>query len=220
MPRYPTNLYYNVANRADQLDEYNFIYTPDDPATPAVEGACVNSATNTCRTAPATWTDYMESEVGIMLGHVYGNDPRPHYFHQTNIAQYDPNAADTNTATGGTLYAVVNTLLNRYEASIDRAKAPLVQLSQDEVARTLLRQNAWKSAQAGRHRVHPGRRGAHRRAGRDRRCRSPARRPARTTRAAAPAGPPWTAPSSCSRRRIPATRRRRPSPAPWPPAPR
>ena len=36
VPRYPSNVYYNVANRADQLDEYNWIYT--DP--PAAADAC------------------------------------------------------------------------------------------------------------------------------------------------------------------------------------
>jgi hypothetical protein len=144
VPRYPTNLYYNVANRADQLDEYNWIYVADDPATTAQEGNCQPiSGVTTCRTTPATWQDYLDSEVGIITNHVMGNDPRPHYVHQTNIADYNPADADSDTSEGGALYAVVNTLLKRYDASIDRAKAPLVQVSQDEAAKTLVRQNAW-----------------------------------------------------------------------------
>ena len=138
LPRYPSNVYYNVANRADQLDEYNWIY-----ASPAAGGNCVASAVTTCRTTLATWQEYLDSEVGIITNHVMGNDPRPHYFHQTNIAQYNPADADNDTSEGGTLYAVVNTLLGRYDASIDRASTPLVQLSQDDAAKTLVRQNAW-----------------------------------------------------------------------------
>ncbi len=138
VPRYPSNVYYNVANRADQLDEYNWIY-----ATPAAGGNCVNSAVTTCRTTAATWQEYLDSEVGIITNHVMGNDPRPHYFHQTNIAGYNPAKADTDTSEGGTLYAVINTLLKGYDASIDRTSTPLVQLSQDEAAKTLVRQKAW-----------------------------------------------------------------------------
>jgi len=139
VPRYPTNLYYNVANRADQLDEYNWIYV-----TPAGGGNCQPIAgVTTCRDTPATWQEYVDSEVGIITNHVMGNDPRPHYFHQTNIAGYNPADADTDTTEGGSLYAVVNTMLKRYDASIDRTSAPLVQLSQDEAAKTLVRQKAW-----------------------------------------------------------------------------
>ena len=97
----------------------------------------------TCRDAPATWQEYLDSEVGIISEHVMGNDPRPHYVHQTNIAEYNPADADTDTTEGGGLYAVVNTLLKRYDASIDRTSTPLVQLSQDDVAKTLVRQKAW-----------------------------------------------------------------------------
>jgi hypothetical protein len=139
VPRYPTNLYYNVANRADQLDEYNWLYV-----SPAGGGNCqpIPDVT-TCRDGPATWQEYLDSEVGIITNHVMGNDPRPHYVHQTNIAGYNPDDADTDTTEGGALYAVVNTLLKRYDASIDRTSTPLIQVSQDEVAKTLVRQKAW-----------------------------------------------------------------------------
>ena len=84
VPRYPSNIYYNVANRADQLDEYNWIYT--SPPT----GGCVPiAAVTTCNALPVTWQQYLDRETQIMFGHVVGNDPRPHYFHQTNIAQSD-----------------------------------------------------------------------------------------------------------------------------------
>ena len=92
VPRYPSNVYYNVANRADQLDEYNWIYT--SPPT----GGCVPiTNVTTCNAAPVDWTYYLNSETRIMFGHLMGNDPRPHYFHQTNIAQSNPTATAAQT---------------------------------------------------------------------------------------------------------------------------
>ena len=123
VPRYPTNVYYNVGTQAEQLDEYNYIYLPP-PA-----GRCVNSATNTCRTTPATWAEYVASEVGIMFGHLMGNDPRPHYAHQSNIAE------------DGVLYTVVDSLLARYRAYF---KPALVQLTHTQIGEELARQAKWR----------------------------------------------------------------------------
>jgi hypothetical protein len=79
-PRYPSNVYYNAATWAQELDEYNWIYTD-----PAHGGGCVATATTTCRTSPASQAEYLASETSIMLGHVLSNDPRPGYSHQTNL---------------------------------------------------------------------------------------------------------------------------------------
>ena len=46
VPRYPSNVYYNVANRADQLDEYNWIYL----APPARAASARPPRVTTCRT--------------------------------------------------------------------------------------------------------------------------------------------------------------------------
>ncbi|MGZ8632646.1 MAG: hypothetical protein ACXWZZ_02170, partial [Solirubrobacteraceae bacterium] len=95
VPRYPSNVYYNVANRADQLDEYNWIYV----APPL--GNCVPiPGVTTCRTTLATWDEYVNSENTIMFRHLMDNDPRPHYFHQTNIAGYNPALSETDPNQG------------------------------------------------------------------------------------------------------------------------
>jgi hypothetical protein len=130
VPRYPSNVYYNVETQAEQLDEYNYIYLPP-PA-----GKCVSSATNTCRTAPATWAEYVDSEAGIMFRHVMGNDPRPHFAHQSNVAG------------DGVLYTVVDELLRRYRLYFG---APLVQLTHKEIGQTIARQAGWaQNLAAGR----------------------------------------------------------------------
>ena len=123
VPRYPSNVYYNVATQAEQLDEYNHIYLPPP------SGRCVNSSTNTCRTTPATWSEYVASEAGIMFGHLMGNDPRPHYAHQSNIAE------------DGVLYTVLDSLLARYRAYF---KPALVQLTHTQIGEELARQAKWR----------------------------------------------------------------------------
>ena len=85
----PLNVYYNVSRQGQQLDEYNWIYV----APPG--GACVPiTGVTTCRAAGATWAEYVASETQVMFRHLTGNDPRPHYFHQSNLADYNPALPD------------------------------------------------------------------------------------------------------------------------------
>ncbi len=139
VPRYPSNVYYNVSRQGQQLDEYNWIYV-----APANGGGCVPiPQVTTCRTTPATWSEYVASENNVMFRHLMGNDPRPHFMHQSNLADYNPALPATDPNQGGILYPVIDGLLGRYDATIDRAKAPLVQLTSAQVGVTLARQNAW-----------------------------------------------------------------------------
>jgi len=139
VPRYPSNVYYNVSRQGQQLDEYNWIYV-----APANGGGCVPiPQVTTCRTTPATWSEYVASENTIMFRHLMGNDPRPHFMHQSNMADYNPALPETDPNQGGILYPVVDGLLERYDTTIDRAKTPLVQLTSAQVAATLARQSAW-----------------------------------------------------------------------------
>jgi len=139
VPRYPSNVYYNVSRQGQQLDEYNWIYV-----APANGGGCVPIPdVTTCRTAPATWAEYLGSENTIMFRHLMGNDPRPHFMHQSNLADYNPALQETDPNQGGILYPVVDGLLGRYDAAIDRSKAPLVQLTSAQIAATLSQQSAW-----------------------------------------------------------------------------
>jgi hypothetical protein len=139
VPRYPSNVYYNVSKQSQQLDEYNWIYV-----APANGGGCLPIAgVTTCRTTPATWTDYVTSENNVMFRHVMGNDPRPHFMHQSNLADYNPALPETDPNQGGILYPVIDGLLARYDAGIDRASAPLVDLTSSQIAATLARQSAW-----------------------------------------------------------------------------
>jgi hypothetical protein len=128
VPRHPANVYYNVGRIAEQLDEYNYVYLP-----PPL-GICQNTATTTCRTTPATWSEYVQNEATIMFGHVMGNDPRPHYFHQSNLAE------------DGVLYPVVNRVLQLYR-SYFRTSLEQPRLAQSGAL--LAQQSRWTQALAG-----------------------------------------------------------------------
>jgi hypothetical protein len=145
VPRYPSNVYYNVSHQAQQLDEYNWIYV-----APANGGGCVPiTGVTTCRTTLATWGDYVTSETRVMFRHLTGNDPRPHFFHQSNLADFNPALPETDPNQGGILYPVIGTLVDRYAAAYNGALPagePLVQLTTAEIADVLARQDAWTAA--------------------------------------------------------------------------
>ncbi len=138
MPRYPSNVYYNVSRQAQQLDEYNWIYV-----LPPAGGCVPVEGVTTCRTTPATWAEYVTSENRVMFRHVVDNDPRPHYIHQSNLADYNPALPETHPDQGGIAYPVFGGLVTRYETAFDRASAPLVQLTHTQIGQTLAQQNAW-----------------------------------------------------------------------------
>jgi hypothetical protein len=135
IPRYPTNVYYNVADQTQLVDEYNHLYLP-----PWLGGVCVNTAVTTCRETPATWADIVEAESQRIFGHMMGNDPRPHYFHQTNIAQ-------SGEAEGAVFYPILDAVLASYKQYFN-ASAPIVQLTHSQIGELLARQEAWATASA------------------------------------------------------------------------
>jgi hypothetical protein len=83
-----------------------------------------------------------------MFRHLTDNDPRPHFFHQSNLADYNPALPAVHPAQGGILYSVIDALVDRYEAAFDRAGTPLVQLTSGQAAETLARQEAWAAGRA------------------------------------------------------------------------
>jgi hypothetical protein len=126
VPRYPTGIYYNVGTNVEQLDEYNYVYLP-----PSLGGGCVASPTNTCLTRAASWDQYVNNEATIIFRHIVGNDPRPHYMHQSNLAE------------DGTMYPVMDEVLRRYRAYF---KPSIVQLDHSAIGAELARQAQWKQA--------------------------------------------------------------------------
>ncbi|MFJ8209804.1 hypothetical protein [Streptomyces sp. NPDC096033] len=138
--RYPMNVYYNVGKAAEAADEYNWIYTS---RAQGGSGICEDhSDTTTCLPAPLdTTTGYAQkivpAETRTALGHVLANDPKPHFIHQSNLAEER------------LAYPVLNGVIDGYDA-LFAANTPLVNERMKDIGTELGRRGAWKNAvQAG-----------------------------------------------------------------------
>ncbi|MEU6478557.1 hypothetical protein ABZ858_16990 [Streptomyces sp. NPDC047017] len=134
--RYPMNVFYNAGRASEQADEYNWIYTS---RAQGGSGICEdNPATTTCLPAPldtATgYSDYIVPlETRIDLGHVLSNDPKPHFIHQSNLAEER------------IAYPVLDGVLDGYHA-LFTDDAPLVNLRMADIGVELQRRAAWQTA--------------------------------------------------------------------------
>ncbi len=150
VPRHPINIYYNVSTEAQEVDEYNTLYEP-----PSLGGECEPSATTTCETAPANFSEIVNSVVSGMFQNLMNNDPRPSYVHQTNLLGQPPAGPATtgtppntpDTTGDGLLYSVLNPLLAEYKQYFT-SSAPIEQLTLGAIGDVVGDQAAWKAAVA------------------------------------------------------------------------
>jgi hypothetical protein len=161
LPRYPMNVFYNIATMHDQLDEYDWLYlskaagyvdpssgdegVPGTPsATTPPRGNCTNNATTTCFTTPVTKAQYLDRESTAVLTHMLGNDPRPHYAHQPNLMS---DAANTSAASrgDGILYQVLTPAIATYKTY---RTTPILQPGMTALREQLRRQTAWAATSA------------------------------------------------------------------------
>ncbi|MFI5977549.1 hypothetical protein [Streptomyces sp. NPDC051452] len=134
--RYPMNVFYNAGHATEQVDEYNWLYTS---RAQGGSGICEdNPATTTCLPAPLdTATGYgdyiVPLETRTALGHVLSNDPKPHFIHQSNLAE------------DRLAYPVLSGVLDGYDA-LFADNTPVVNLRMKDIGTELQRRAAWKSA--------------------------------------------------------------------------
>lgn len=131
LPRHPMNIFYNVATREEEVSEYNWIYTSKANGG---SGICESDPNSTC-IAPLDLASGFENyiipiEASIAMSHVVGNNPRPHYAHQSNLAE------------DRILLPVVAEILARHRGLFSPA-APLINPTMTEAAAILLRQDKW-----------------------------------------------------------------------------
>ncbi|MFI6444981.1 hypothetical protein [Kitasatospora sp. NPDC050543] len=137
VPRYPMNVFYNAGTAKEEADEYNWIYTS---VANGGSGVCENNANSTCLSTPLDTTTGYQSyivplEARIDLGHVLSNDPRPHFIHQSNLAE------------DRIVYPVLEKVLSTYRA-LHADNAPIVNLPQKEIGAEFQRRAAWNKALA------------------------------------------------------------------------
>ncbi len=134
VPRHPMNIFYNVATKAEEVDEYNWIYNSVADGGSGICGSqCIPPL------SPVTGFDsyIVPIEARIAYGHVISGDPRPHYAHQSNLAE------------DRILYPVLDALLTRYRAAFTTA-TPVVNPRMSEIAALQAQQKAWRAAVAAR----------------------------------------------------------------------
>ncbi len=134
VPRHPMNIYYNVAKKAEEIDEYNWLY---NSAANGGSGICENNPSSTCIAPldPGTGFDsyVVPLETQIAFDHVVSADADPHYAHQSNLTE------------DRVLYPVLDALLARYRATFTTA-TPIVNPTYSQVAAVQAQQDAWRAA--------------------------------------------------------------------------
>jgi hypothetical protein len=132
VPRHPMNIFYNVATAAEEVDEYNWIY---NSSADGGSGLCQRPG-STCIAplpSPSSFSSYIVPvETRIALGHTLSNDPRPHYIHQSNLAE------------GRIGYAVVDGVLSQHR-DLFAANAGLLNLRLGQQKTVLARAKEWKA---------------------------------------------------------------------------
>ena len=84
LPRWPTNVFYNVTNPTELTSEYNYIFyqrfidAGQDPCQ--VPGAIC---------APRDYAQILLAEADTAFRHMLTFNKWPHFFHQSNVAKYD-----------------------------------------------------------------------------------------------------------------------------------
>ncbi|MBB5872886.1 hypothetical protein F4553_006320 [Allocatelliglobosispora scoriae] len=138
VPRHPMNIFYNVATKAEEVDEYNWIYTS---VADGGSGICENNPSSTCIEPLDTVTGFdsyiVPIETRIAYGHIIGGSPAPHYVHQSNITE------------DRIVYPVLDSILATYRAAFTTA-TPIVVPRMSEVATLQSQQAAWRTAVAAR----------------------------------------------------------------------
>ncbi|MBP2473398.1 hypothetical protein JOF53_002270 [Crossiella equi] len=136
VPRYPIAVFYNTGTKAEMIDEYNWIYT-----------SRANGGSGICEDNPGTVTciqplgaggfdsHIVPTQVRLGMRFILGNDARPQYAHQSNLAE------------DKLLYPMVEGMLAAYRTAF-AANAPIVNPRLSEAGTVMKRQNDWRAAVA------------------------------------------------------------------------
>ncbi len=125
IPRYPTALAHDVATAEQLLDRLRSSgHAPDE-----------------------SWPQLVSREARRILIKLVGNDPRPHFFHQSNLLA---NGAGENGSSSSLVCELLDRVLGLYQ-SLTLPSMPIVQPRLAEIGRCLLRLEAWREATAAGH---------------------------------------------------------------------
>jgi len=121
IPRYPTNIFYNVTEPGELLDEFMAVHPDFCRLFP-----------NRC---PLTYQGLLDFESDTLLGYLFTYDINPLMFHQSNLRQY---------SSGQTLLAdFLAAVVAKYEAL---SALPVKTLTMGEIGRAMERRAAYNQA--------------------------------------------------------------------------
>jgi hypothetical protein len=120
VPRHPTLLAYAAATRDQTLDHLRHLGLIDVPS----------------------WPDVLALEAARIFTTMMSNDPRPHYFHQSNLSSGDTRRAPSD---GRLFYALLDAVLARYRRYV-KPEELLLQPTLGETGALLRRRMAWRAA--------------------------------------------------------------------------
>jgi hypothetical protein len=138
VPRHPIDVGYDVDTVADEINEFNWY---NDSKADGGSGECEGSKTTSCLEPlnPKTgWTSFIvPGQVQIVLAALLGNDPRPFFMHQSNLAGQR------------IAYPVMDGVLDAYRA-VYGPSAPILNLPMSGDGVAMDNQQQWAQAmQAG-----------------------------------------------------------------------
>ncbi|MFI0367925.1 hypothetical protein ACH35V_08595 [Actinomadura sp. 1N219] len=132
VPRHPLNIFYNVGTAEEEVDQYNWIHTRRSDGGSGIceeDSSCIEPLD-----PDSGYESYIVPvETRTALTHVLANDPRPHYAHQSNLAE------------GRILYPVLERVLSQYWSSF-AANTPIINAPMSALGDELRRQDAWRAA--------------------------------------------------------------------------
>ena len=82
IPRWPTNVFFNVTDPTENASEFNYLYGPN--------GIVRDGNGNSFFATDQTWEQVLEFEADIAMRHILSGSPYPHFVHQGNLREYSP----------------------------------------------------------------------------------------------------------------------------------
>jgi hypothetical protein len=84
LPRWPTDIFFNVTNSIELEDEYNYLYN----------GRFIEVGQDPCEVpqalcSPRNYAEILVAEADLAVRHMLTLKKWPHFFHQANLARYD-----------------------------------------------------------------------------------------------------------------------------------
>jgi hypothetical protein len=141
IPRYPTNLYYNVSTPEEWLSEYNYFYAPGG-LWPTWDHAL-------------TYSELLDKESEVLVRYMLKYNANSWMFHQANLRAYPVDSSGNPSpypytsalqGTKSTLGDLLNAVTNKYN---NMYNLPIQNLSQHEIAALMRARMTYNTAIAG-----------------------------------------------------------------------